>query len=72
MSHAARVTMSMRELDRLKCIQAVVDGDLFPGITAERLGISTIKLGRIAQRSCSGSDRTGKSAIDKAVSITLP
>ena len=25
---AARVTMSMRELDRLKCIQAVVDGDL--------------------------------------------
>jgi hypothetical protein len=23
-----RVTMSMRELDRLKCIQAVIDGEL--------------------------------------------
>ena len=38
MRHAARVTMSMRELDRLKCIQAVVDGQLCPGIAAERLG----------------------------------
>ena len=25
-------TMRMRELDRLKCIQAVVDGDLYPRI----------------------------------------
>ncbi len=47
---AARVTMSMRELDRLKCIQAVVDGELYPGIAAERLGISTRQLRRIAQR----------------------
>jgi hypothetical protein len=47
MRHAARVTMSMRELDRLKCIQAVVDRELYPGIAAERLGIST----RCAQRS---------------------
>ena len=50
MRHAARVTMSMRELDRLKCIQAVVDGDLYPGIAAQRLGISTRQLRRIAQR----------------------
>jgi hypothetical protein len=28
MRQMARVTMSMRELDRLKCVQAVVDGDL--------------------------------------------
>ena len=50
MRHAARVTMSMRELDRLKCIQAVVDGELYPGIATERLGISTRQLRRIAQR----------------------
>jgi transcriptional regulator GlxA family with amidase domain len=50
MRQAARVTMSMRELDRLKCIQAVVDGDLYAGIAAERLGISTRQLRRIAQR----------------------
>jgi transposase len=50
MRHAARVTMSMRELDRLKCIQAVVDGDLYPRIAAERLGVSTRQLRRIAQR----------------------
>src|ERR1700727_1914814 len=50
MRHAARVTMSMRELDRLKCIQAVVDGDLSPGIAANRLEISTRQLRRIAQR----------------------
>ncbi len=50
MRHAASVTMSMRELDRLKCIQAVVDGDLSPGIAADRLGVSTRQLRRIAQR----------------------
>ena len=50
MRHAARVTMSMRELDRLKCIQAVVDGDLSPGIAANRLEISTRQLRRIARR----------------------
>jgi hypothetical protein len=28
MRQNARVTFAMRDLDRLKCIQAVVDGDL--------------------------------------------
>jgi hypothetical protein len=37
MRHAARVTMSMRELDRLKCIQAVVDEELYPDIAAKRI-----------------------------------
>ena len=31
MRQMARVTMSMRELDRLKCVQGVLDGEL-PGI----------------------------------------
>jgi hypothetical protein len=40
MRQMTRVTMSMRELDRLKCIQAVVDGDLQPGRAAERLELT--------------------------------
>jgi len=31
--------MSMRELDRLKCIQAVLDGELRAGVAAERLAM---------------------------------
>ena len=30
------ITVSMRELDRLKTVQAVVDGQLRPGVAAER------------------------------------
>jgi hypothetical protein len=50
MRQIARVTMSMRELDRLKCIQAVVDGDLYPYRAAERLGITTRQLRRLVER----------------------
>ncbi len=50
MRQLARVTMSMRELDRVKCIQAVVDGDLQACKAAERLGISTRQLRRLTQR----------------------
>jgi len=50
MRRMARVTMSMRELDRLKCIQAVIDGELYPYKAAERLGISTRQLRRLAER----------------------
>jgi hypothetical protein len=42
--------MSMRELDRLKCVQAVVDGDLYPYRAAERLGITTRQLRRLVER----------------------
>jgi hypothetical protein len=38
MYQRATVTMSMRELDRLKVIQAVADGELRAGLAAERLG----------------------------------
>ena len=36
-----RVTFAMRDLDRLKCIQAVVDGDLKLVRASERLGLTT-------------------------------
>jgi hypothetical protein len=50
MRQPARVTVTMQELDRLKCIQAVVDGDLQPIRAAERLGLTTRQVRRLAVR----------------------
>jgi len=50
MRQLARVTMTMRDLDRLKCIQAVVDGNLKPGRAAERLGLTTRQVRRLTRR----------------------
>ena len=46
MSRVPTVSISMRELDRLKCIQAVIDGDLKPGRAAERLGLTVRQIER--------------------------
>ena len=46
----SRVTFTMRNLDRLKCIQAVDDGDLKPGRAAERLGLTTRQVRRLVRR----------------------
>ncbi|KAF3458654.1 helix-turn-helix domain-containing protein [Ralstonia solanacearum] len=35
------ITMTMRQLDRLKVLQALSDGHLKTGIAAARLGLST-------------------------------
>ena len=45
-----QVTFPMRELDRLKTIQAVVDGDLKPGRAAERLGLTVRQIERLVLR----------------------
>ena len=45
-----KVTFAMRDLDRLKCIQAVVDGDLKPIRAADRLGLTTRQVRRLARR----------------------
>ena len=50
MTQHTRVTLAMRDLDRLKCIQAVVDGDLKPLKAAERLGLTTRQVRRLARR----------------------
>jgi hypothetical protein len=50
MRQQARVTFAMRDLDRLKCTQAVVDGDLKPIKAADRLGLTTRKVRRLARR----------------------
>nr|WP_235024439.1 ISNCY family transposase [Caballeronia cordobensis] len=44
------ITMSMREVDRLKVIEAVVDGRLMPWRAAERLGMSRRQVERLANR----------------------
>ncbi|WP_244223109.1 helix-turn-helix domain-containing protein [Cupriavidus lacunae] len=40
----------MRELDRLKTVQAVVDGQLRPGVAAERLEITDRQFRRLLER----------------------
>lgn len=50
MRQNTRVTFAMRDLDRLKCIQAIVDGDLKPGCAAERLGLTPRQVRRLARR----------------------
>jgi len=39
MDRTGMITMSMRELDRLKLVQAIVETGLKPGRAAERLGV---------------------------------
>ena len=50
MRQNTRVTIAMRDLDRLKCIQAVVDGDLKLVRASERLGLTTRQVRRLAHR----------------------
>jgi hypothetical protein len=50
MRQQARVTVTMRELDRLKCIEALIQGDLKPMWAAERLGLTTRQVRRLASR----------------------
>lgn len=50
MQRTGVITMTMRELDRLKVIQAVVDGLLKPGRAAERLGLTDRQVRRLVNR----------------------
>ena len=47
MARAATITMSMREVDRVKTVQAVVDRMLPVGLAAQRLGLSRRQLERL-------------------------
>jgi transposase len=49
-AHPGMITMSMRELDRLKVIEAVIEERLMPWRAAERLGISRRQIERLAKR----------------------
>jgi hypothetical protein len=50
MAREPRVNLSMKELDRLKCIQAVIDGNLKPGRAAERLSLTVRQIERLVIR----------------------
>lgn len=50
MHSTALVTLNMRELDRLKVIQSVVDMGLKPGRAAERLGLTVRQVERLIVR----------------------
>lgn len=49
-NRAGVITVNMRELDRLKTVQAVVDGWLKPGLAAERLCVTDRHLRRLTTR----------------------
>ncbi|ASL42171.1 hypothetical protein bAD24_I01685 [Burkholderia sp. AD24] len=56
MAQPGTITMSMRELDRLKVIQAVIEQRLMPWRAAERLGLSRRQVERLANRyRCEGA-----------------
>jgi hypothetical protein len=48
--HHPEITRHMRDLDRFKTIQAVVDRELKPGRAAERLGLSVRQIERLVIR----------------------
>jgi hypothetical protein len=50
MNQTGTITMRMREFDRFKVIQAVVDGDIKSGRAAERLGLTVRQVRRLACR----------------------
>ena len=50
MHATALVTLNMRELDRLKMVQAVVETGLKPGRAAERLGLTVRQVERLVAR----------------------
>ena len=45
-----KVTVTMRELDRLKCIQGLIDGHLRQNVVATRLGLTTRQVRRLVRR----------------------
>src|SRR5580700_3328863 len=78
MRQAELVTLNMRELDRLKVIQAIVELGLKPGRAAERLGLSVRQVERLVIRYrasgaaglCSGRrDRPGNRKLDEGLAV---
>lgn len=50
MIYIPKVTMTMRELDRLKCIQGLIHGQLKQHAVAARLGPTTRRVRRLVRR----------------------
>ena len=67
MAATDRITMSMRELDRLKVIQAVVDKMLKPGLAAERLHLTVRQVERLVLR----YKQAGAAGVGSAVGLRV-
>ena len=70
-----QVTMTMHELDRLKCIQAVVDGELRPSVAAKRLQKSPRQIQRLAPIATGVKDRWACSpgvVTDPVTTVSMP
>lgn len=50
MARTETITMSMREVDRLKTVQAVADDGLKPMVAAARMGLTTRQVQRLVNR----------------------
>lgn len=50
MATTGTITMSIQELDRLKVVQAVIDGNLRPGQAADRLSLTVRQVQRLVKR----------------------
>jgi len=50
MDRTGMITMSMREIDRLKTIQAIADGNLKPMVAAVKLNLTTRQIQRMVRR----------------------
>lgn len=50
MARTGVIAVSMSELNRLKVVQAVVDGFLKPGLAAERVGLTDRQFRRLVAR----------------------
>jgi len=50
MGRTGAITMTTHELNRLQIIQAVVAGNLKPGLAAERLGLTDRQIPGLVQR----------------------
>ena len=50
MAHVESITMSMREINRLKTIQPVIDGHLRASTAAGRLQLTKRQVNRLVQR----------------------
>ncbi len=50
MDRTGMITMNMREIDRLKTIQAIADGNLKPMVAAVQLNLTTRQIQRLVAR----------------------
>jgi Ni,Fe-hydrogenase III large subunit len=62
-----RVRIFMRELDRLKCIQGLIDKQLKQKAVAERLGLTVRPVQRLVERLCGGRAKMSEHGVRRQI-----